>query len=362
MKVISKIEAQKIERIGAQQGRNSRVFLAYDPQLSGKIALKEISVEDLDRKQEEYFAEAQRLYANKHPRVAPILYACKDDQYIRIAMPYFKNGSLQDILEEKPLTTRKIIEWSQQFLTGLHYVHINGFIHFDVKPTNILIHDDGSVMLTDFGQTRKTDDMGVAVNPPIYTWHRAPEQIINKRSTLLSDIYQAGLTLYRMCNGESFVDAQKSKYLTPDGKIDVRKFFSDVEGGKFPDRQKFLQHVPLKLRRVIRKALNVDPSKRYQSAFELALALGQISELLDWQYLEGDNGARWIENTITHQNEIAIIYSEKDEKWHVQGRVINLANFQSRRKSAWCGGPFRTYKQAERYVDEIFRDMEGKEK
>ncbi|WP_019123724.1 serine/threonine-protein kinase [Brevibacillus massiliensis] len=362
MKVISKIEVEKLQRIGADQGRNSRVYLAYDPQLNGTIALKEISVAELEERQEEFFAEAQRLYANKHPRVAPILYACKDDQFIRMAMPYFKNGSLQDILEKQPLTTRKIIEWSQQFLTGLHYVHINGFIHFDVKPTNLLIHDDGSLMLTDFGQTRETDEMGVANNPRIYTWHRAPEQLIQRRSTLLSDIYQAGLTLYRMCNGEKYLDAQKSKYLTPEGFFDKFAFIPALQEGKFPDRQKFLPHVPSRLRRVIRKSLNVDPASRYQTALELALALGQVSELLDWQYEETEIGVKWTENTITHQNEIEILFNDKDNKWHVQGRVVNLANFSSRKKSAWCGGPFRSFKLAEKYVDGLFREMEGKKR
>lgn len=166
MQVVSEILSKKIKQIGIGQGRNSKVYLAYDPQLDGEIVIKEIPLNKFNDPAK-YFTEAQNLYKNKHPNVMPVMYACKDNDYIRIAMPYFKNGSVQDYLNKAPLTTKQLIYWSFQFLFGLHYIHSNGYIHYDIKPTNLLIHDDGSVMLSDFGQAKPTNILGVAENSSV---------------------------------------------------------------------------------------------------------------------------------------------------------------------------------------------------
>jgi serine/threonine protein kinase len=353
MQITSTINAEILRQIGNNQGRNSEVYLAYDPQLNGEIALKEIPLHKFNHI-DEYFLEAQRYYDNKHPRVAPVLYACKDAQNVRIAMPYFRNGSMQDYIESGPLTTRKLIEWSQQFLSGLHHIHSNGYIHFDIKPTNILIADDGSAMITDFGQTREMNHLGVAQNPPMYIWHLAPETLQSGSSTIHTDIYQSGLTLYRMCNGDPFFQEQRSGITHP---MVLRE---SILNGSFPNRNKFLLHVPDRLRRVIRKALAEDPSRRYQSAIELANALGQVSHLLDWQYEKTQNRVRWYQKNVEHTFEIVLLYNQPENRWYVEGTTTRNAPLSTpRRRNAWCGGPFRTTLQGERFVASIFREMEG---
>lgn len=353
MQITSTLNADILRPIGSNQGRNSEVFLAFDPQLNGEIALKEIPIQNFTHF-DEYFLEAQRYYANKHPRVVPVLYACKDSQKIRISMPYFRNGSMQDYIDKVPLTTRKVIEWSQQFLSGLHHVHSNGYIHFDLKPTNILIADDGSAMITDFGQSREMNHLGVAQNPPLYMWHLAPETLQTTSSTIHTDIYQSGLTLYRMCNGDPFFQSQRSNITH---SLILRE---SVINGIFPNRNKFLPHVPNRLKRIIRKALSKDPANRYQTALELANALGQVSELLDWQYEKKQNGARWHYKNIEHMYEIVLLYNQPDKRWYVEGTTTkNTPSSSPRRRNAWCGGPFRTELQAERFVARIFKEMEG---
>lgn len=352
MQITSTINATILQRIGNNQGRNSEVFLAHDPQLNGEIAIKEIptsSFSDVNQ----YFEEAQRYYANKHPRVVPVLYACQDANKVRISMPYFSNGSMQDYISNGPLTTRKVIEWSQQFLSGLHHVHSNGYIHFDVKPTNILVADDSSAMLTDFGQTRQMNHLGVAQNPPLYVWHFAPETLQYSSSTVHTDIYQSGLTLYRMCNGDPFFHRQRSL-------INNRFVLMDaVLNGRFPNRNAFLPHVPSKMKRIIRRALLLDPSRRYQSALELAMDLGQVSKLLDWHYEEHPDKLIWQYKSVEHMYAIVLLYRPTDNNWYVEGTTKRLPNSQPRRKNQWCGGPFKTKLQGERFVASLFREMEG---
>lgn len=351
MEVVSVVRATKIKEIGNGQGRNSRVYLAYDPQLDGNVALKEIPVYYF-RCPKEYFKEAQILYANNHPRVVPVQYACHDPFFVRIIMPYFANGSMQDRLNQGPLTLRKTIRWAQEFLTGLHHVHSKGFVHFDIKPSNILIHNDGSVMLSDFGQTMPTDQFGVAKLPPLYLTHLPPEAYGYSKATKQADMYQVGLTLYRMSNGEDFLKPQLS--------IDQSEMISRIISAKFPRRDLFLPHVPRKLKTIIRKLLELNPSKRYQTPIELMNALGTIKgELLDWQYLNLGNGAVWGKSTISHTYRIKMVYNSAGRGWIIEGHTINKAKGETRRRNAWCGGPFKTKAEAELCVARIFRGMEA---
>lgn len=352
MDITSTINATIIRPIGNNQGRNSEVFLAHDPQLNGTIAIKEIPVTSFSNVSE-YFLEAQTYYANKHPRVVPVLYASQDASKVRLSMPYFIKGSMQDYINTSPLTIRKTIDWSQNFLSGLHHVHCNGYIHYDLKPTNVLIADDGSAMLTDFGQTREMNHLGVATNPPLYLFHYPPELFRNTHSTLLADIYQSGLTLYRMCNGEPFFQNQKNKYTNSYSLRDA------IISGAFPNRNSFLPHIPDKMRRIIRKSLLLDPAKRYQSALELTNDLGKVSKLLDWEYIDNTTEIRWNKRTIEHLYAIVLLYDKSNNNWRVEGSTRKLPAIINRKKNSWCGGPFRTRRQGEGFIANLFREMEG---
>jgi eukaryotic-like serine/threonine-protein kinase len=346
--VVSQIVANKQRKIGEGQGRNSEVFLCHDPQLGGPIVLKEIPIVNFGSTNE-YFKEAQVLYANKHINVAPVLYAGKDDNYVRIAMPYYKNGSLQDKLLLGPVTTRKIIHWSIQFLSGLHHVHVNGFIHFDIKPTNILFNNENTAMLADFGQTMPTNQLGIAKVPPLYPWHIPPEAFEYTHVTKQADIYQVGLTLYRMCNGDRFFCDQKPN---------INLLQNYIQNGKFPNRNKFMPHVPRRLKTIIRKALNVNPTSRYQTALELIDELGQVNSLLDWQYFQRENKLIWIQMTSQHDHIIEIEF-QSPKKYEVKGKIVRQRDGHERKKSDWCRGVFSTLPKAFQSVNEIFRELEG---
>ncbi|KJR49318.1 Serine/threonine protein kinase [Desulfosporosinus sp. I2] len=358
MEITSVIKVNKIKAIGNNQGRNSEVFLAHDPQLGGNVALKEIPISKFNNPSE-YFVEAQTLYANKHPRVVPIMYACQDTGFIRLTMPYFDNGSVQNVINKNPLMVKQVIILGQQFLDGLHFVHLSGYIHFDIKPTNILIGNDGSAMLADFGQTRPTDVLGTASIPPLYPVHIAPEILGSSRATKLTDIYQCGLTLYRLCNGEQVFRGQLNNYISPLG-IFTPEYVKAILTGKFPNRSYFLPHVPNKLKSVIKKALAVDPAKRHQSVVELMNDLGQVATLLDWQYTMDNNGIKWVKNNIEHMYQIMILYNKSNKLWYVEGNVIRNSDGLSRNRKAWTSlSGFRTCKQAEAFVRNIFNKMEG---
>lgn len=354
MEICSQIKVNIIKQIGNGQGRNSEVYLAYDPQLDGEVALKVIPLASF-RDPSEYYREAKIIYQNRSPRVVPIQYACCGSDSIRIVMPYFQNGSLQDRLDQGPLTTRQLIVLSDQFLNGVHHVHSQGYIHFDIKPTNILINNDQSALLADFGQTMPVNALGVANIPPLYCCHFPPEACDYRAATKQADLYQVGLTLYRMCNGNKFYYSQAPSVQNP---IEFDALRDLIRTSKFPRRDLFLPHVPTRLRTIIRKLLKIDPAQRYQTALDLKNDLGQIAYLLDWQYQELTNGIRWSMTKEGHIHEIILLLTSKTN-WTVEGYTIRESDGVRRRKNHWFGGPFRTFKKATEFVSGLFRQMEG---
>jgi eukaryotic-like serine/threonine-protein kinase len=304
-RIVTKLTFDEIREIGSE-GANSKTILAYDPQLNTELAVKYIPKNEF-KNAENYFLEAQMLYSSKHPNIMTINYSCEDDENIYLSMPFFSNGSLNSIINSRFLSVREIIRYSLDFLSGLHFIHSKRLIHFDLKPTNILINDANKAILTDFGLAKYLDEGGFARPEKFYRKHYAPEAFVTMGLTSQYDIYQVGLTIYRMCNGNPEFEAQ-SRDLTQEKILD----------GTFPLREKFLPHIPASLRKCIKKALAVNPDQRYLTVLDLMNDLSDIDEMLDWYYSTVDEKTElW---TIENGNTIKTVSLENKENiWSVSG-------------------------------------------
>lgn len=275
----AQVSFRKIEEIG-QEGRNSKVYRVHDEYLDAELVIKEI-VKDKDFSASSYFEEAQCLYKSAHPNVVQVCYACEDEDRIYIATPYYKKGSLKKLMSTGYLTVKEIVCFSVQILNGLHNVHSKGLIHFDVKPDNILISDRGEGLLSDFGQSKPMGIHGLAQQHALYDKQFPPEVFGNENNVYDNrfDIYQMGLTMYRMCVGDASFYSQINKYSSWDS------YGNDVRSEKFPDRKAYPLHIPRKLRQVINKCLRRNPGDRYGSPIEVVNALADVDGgLLHWKY------------------------------------------------------------------------------
>ncbi|PEX63235.1 serine/threonine-protein kinase [Bacillus cereus] len=278
------LQVSKLSGIGNNEGKNSQVWIAHDPQLKEDLILKEISKKSLDKQNiENYFLEAQILNNGKHPHVMPIRYAAEDDTNIYLTMPYYKKGSLNSLMDDYSLSVKDIIKYSLDFLSGILYIHIKGFLHLDVKPTNIVINDYDRAILTDFGLSKYLDEHGMATQRLQYNLHRSPESFNTINKTILDDIYQAGLTLYRCCNGNKNFHAQFQHLITINNR-DNEKIIHSIQNGNFPNRKFYLPHIPKRLRNIINKTIHPNPDRRYQTVLDIINALSQVDENLDWKY------------------------------------------------------------------------------
>lgn len=276
--ILTLIQFEKISDIGNDEGKNSNVFLASDLQLSSTFVIKRM--EKSKFKPEEYFSESKMIYDCKHPNVAKIQYASQDNDNIYLAMPYYKNGSLNSICAKRFLTVREIIKYSLDLLSAVSFIHSKNMLHLDIKPTNILIDDTGKAILTDFGLSKYMDNNGVAEQPYNYTLHADPEWYQSSGRTIQSDIYQIGLTMYRLCDGIGILKSQLA-----DQRITTSDQLKDaVLKGKFPNRKFFMPHIPKQLKKIIIKALQVDPDSRYMNTIEMMNDISSVNSNLDWQF------------------------------------------------------------------------------
>lgn len=162
-----------------------------------------------------------------------------------------------------------------------------------MKPDNILISRNNEALVSDFGLAKHTNNLGLAKPDQIYNKQVPPEALAVAQFSTAFDIFQAGLCLYRMCNGEHNFERQFNAYIGPQG-FERARFIQDVQSGAFPNRSFFLEHIPEKLRKIIKKALKVDPDERFTTVIDLINELSAIDgNELDWQYCETGTERRW---------------------------------------------------------------------
>lgn len=286
MHVRASLSYTKEVQIGVGQGMNSEVFIVNEPQLGGRLVVKEIPLSTFGNTVSKYFDEARAMFSTQHPNVVPIQYAAETATCVCLAMPHYKNGSAADRIAKGPLLVSESMRVMHDALAGLAHIHAAGFVHFDVKPSNILFSNANRALVADFGQARSIDPTtGHATAPNLY-WGGVPPEAISGAATPAADCYQAGLLFYRLVNGDSEWRTQQQTW----AKWDPLTLRAKIANGKVPNRGRFLPHVPPGIRRVIRHALKTDPVARYQSATEFDDALGRVPLSLDWACSQSPNG------------------------------------------------------------------------
>lgn len=258
-----------IDRIGG--GNFGEVWTAIDLALKKKIAVKL-----LDKSQysiDDRLLEAQIGNRLQHPNVVNIKGAdvinVSGSPVVAISMPYFENGSVVTQLNSLNfLDLRKSMKCLIDVLRGLEYLHENGYYHCDIKPNNILVGSMSEYLLTDYGITCYAPNH-IAVQPKqSYLPHISPETISCNLYDIRTDIYQLGLTAFRLINGISEIRSEFDK--------DRSAFRQKVIKGTVITPNKYQPYVPHSLRQIINKAVSVNPNDRYQTALEMRRALERV--------------------------------------------------------------------------------------
>lgn len=197
----------RIERLLGRGGMAS-VYYAVDVHLERPAALKVIDTESPDRNvsSERFVREARAMASWRHPNIPHIYQAGVEDGFSFYAMEYIEGKDLDKLLSEfadrrELIPLNDVVEIGRAVASALDYAHQKGAVHRDVKPSNVLISDDGRILLSDFGLVLEKDKgtRGEIFGSPHYI---APEQA---RSSSLavpqSDLYALGIILYEILVG-----------------------------------------------------------------------------------------------------------------------------------------------------------------
>jgi eukaryotic-like serine/threonine-protein kinase len=185
----------------------SSVFLARSERLRRNVVLKVMTrgesareISDAERFQREY----EIICSVKHRAIAEIYDFGSQPQHLYLAMEYFPCGDLRDRLRN-PLSVEESLYYLRQIAEALRVIHVFGILHRDLKPANVMLRDDNSPVLIDFGLARRsmedaaTTGVGQVLGSPYYI---SPEQAQGHRVDARTDLYSLGVMFYEMLTGE----------------------------------------------------------------------------------------------------------------------------------------------------------------
>ncbi len=223
------------------KGGMGSVHRAWDSQLDRAVALKRVTPPpeaDAASFATRFLAEAQALAAIEHPHVVRFFDCGTDAQGAFITMELLERN-LGKVLADDPLTSSQVCRIAGQILAALAAVHRAGFVHRDVKPSNILFDAQGLAKLGDFGLVRQRQGpaltmTGAGIGTQAYA---APEQLRDARKVDgRADLYALGATLYHCLVGEHPRVVRESRIPEPFREF-LLKALEESPERRFPDAQ-----------------------------------------------------------------------------------------------------------------------------
>ena len=232
------------------RGAFGRVWKAYDGILERDVAIKEL-IEVKQDQLESFITEMKTLARLECERTVKIYQAIPTESTFYLVMEYCPLGSLRNLLKtEGKLPVEEAVKYAIEVCGGLSVVHENHIVHHDIKPSNILIGNDGHIKISDFG----------VANTRLGTFHYlAPDQF-NRNSDPhdpRTDIYALGITLYEMLIGE----------------VPFKGNEAQIMNGHIYDQPAFPTYLPDWLKNIILKATAKEPDLRFQTVNDFMGAL-----------------------------------------------------------------------------------------
>ena len=189
------------------RGGMADVYLAYDPILKREVAIKVMKSDmaDDDTALERFKREAGAVTKLSHPNIVDVYDVGDDGDKHYIVMEYVKGHTLKQLIKKRgPIPYKEAVWMMKQLAGALMEAHRNKVIHRDVKSQNVLIKDDGTIKLSDFGIALANGAMQLTHKDSVLgsVHYLAPELSKGKPATMQSDIYSLGIVFYELLTGD----------------------------------------------------------------------------------------------------------------------------------------------------------------
>ena len=264
------------------EGGMGEVHLAIDERLSRRVAVKVLPATAADDPDlvSRFRREAQLAAGLSHANIVSVYDFVEDEGPLCLVMEFVAGQTLRHHLDRTgALTVRESVRILTGVLRGLAAAHREGLIHRDVKPENVLLGQDGSVKVTDFGLAREAStlsrtDFGHVLGTIHYL---APEQLHGQRADERSDVYAVGLVLVDLLTGRRAMQGETHAQVA-----------AMHANGAVPLASERVSTVPLEMDRLIARATALDPTDRPGSAGEFLAELREATRLLSDAELDAD--------------------------------------------------------------------------
>ena len=258
----------RVERV-LGRGATGVVYLAHDPVIDRKVAIKLVRAELVDESAhaeylERFQREAQAAGRCQHPNIVAIYDFALDGSNPFLVMEYVDGANLADVLRQRGrFAVDAALGVILQVLDALACAHAIGVVHRDVKPANILLTAGERVKVTDFGiarlDTSHLTQVGMMIGTPSYM---SPEQCAGDPADARSDVFSAGAMLYEMLSGQRAFPGQSATDVT----------YRVVHEAP-ADLRTLAPGIPPWVEAAVRRALAKAPADRFASAQEMSTAV-----------------------------------------------------------------------------------------
>jgi serine/threonine-protein kinase len=252
----------------------STVYRAFDTVLERQVAIKLLHREiagDVDQL-ERFRREARAVAQLNHPHVVGVIDAGQEDDgpYVRpyIVFEYVEGETLKDrIRRHGRLPIDESVAYAIEIARALGAAHERGIVHRDVKPQNVLVDEEGSAKVTDFGIARTLDQEGLTADGRVLgtTDYVSPEQALGRPVTGQSDLYSLGIVLFEMLTGDVPFKGENQV------AVAMKHVREDL-----PDVQIRRPEVPSALAAIVDRATDKDLDRRYADDAEIVADLEHV--------------------------------------------------------------------------------------
>jgi len=263
-------------RVKATIGAGSMgvVYEAKDLLLGRTVALKMMRLHSSGSPQRTaglFLVEARAIARLNHENIIHLFDAGVWRGVPYLVIEHLQGGPLYQFLRREQFPPLRAVAVMCQVLNGLEHAHRHGIVHRDLKPSNVFLLSDGRIKILDFGLAQMALAMGSPPTAAGTPGYMAPEQWRCEQQDQRVDLWAAGVMLFEMLAGDRPFHADSNVEL-------CKQVTADAEP---PSLQRFAPSLPGEAERLLNKALQKQPERRFQTAAELRAALQELEPLLE---------------------------------------------------------------------------------